>query len=73
MRLQVHRFPDGGGVIHRIPWRGGRLSAWFGPDFRVLNVEAFNRSGRGVRSGAAAREEAARWAPALRRAIGGAK
>lgn len=61
MSLQIQRFPDGGGVIHRIPHPrlpGVRISAWSGPDGSLLDCEA-HRNGKPVRVAADARLYAA--------------
>ena len=58
--MQPHKFTTGGGVVHRIPYNGNRMSAWFDAAGNVLDVEVF-RGQRAVRSGSAARIHAKRF------------
>jgi hypothetical protein len=64
--LQVHKFEGGGGVVHKIAFRGNRMSAWFDAGGKVVNVEVHNSAFRRVRHGKEAIEHASRFAWALR-------
>lgn len=43
---QKQTFSSGGFVLHRIPYNGGRLSAWFDDEGKLLDAEYFLKSGK---------------------------
>lgn len=49
--MQIHSFSVGGGVIHKIPFRGNFLSAWFSPTGALVGIEGHSPSFRPVRTG----------------------
>lgn len=49
--MQCHTFSNGGFVIHKIPFNGGKLSAWFDADRNLLDIEKFDRNGRKTGAG----------------------
>ena len=46
--IQLHRFSDGGFVLHRItdPQMAGRMSAWYDAQGNVLDAEAYDKLNR---------------------------
>lgn len=51
-------FTTGGFVLHKIPFNGGKLSAWFDDVGNLLDVERFNSSGRIAKTTEDARRQA---------------
>lgn len=49
--MQVIPFTNGGGVIHKIPFRGNFLSAWFSSAGILVAIEGHSPSFRPVRTG----------------------
>ena len=39
--MQVSYFTTGGFVIHKIPYGAGKLSAWFGADGELKDIEKY--------------------------------
>lgn len=58
--MQVSYFTTGGYVIHKIPYGSGKLSAWFGADGELKDIEKFDVNGRKTGSGIMAASDAAR-------------
>lgn len=48
--IQKQTFSTGGFVLHRIPYNGGKLSAWFDADGKLIDAEYFLRSGKRYRT-----------------------
>lgn len=48
--IQKQTFSTGGFVLHRIPYNGGKLSAWFDADGQLIDAEYFLRSGKRYRT-----------------------
>ena len=48
--IQKQTFSTGGFVLHRISYNGGKLSAWFDADGKLLDVEYFLQSGKRYRT-----------------------
>jgi hypothetical protein len=50
-KIQKQNFPNGGFVLHKIPYgEGGKLSAWFDDNGGLLDVEYFLKSGKRYRA-----------------------
>lgn len=58
--MQVSYFTTGGFVIHKIPYGAGKLSAWFGADGELKDIEKFDVHGRKTGQGILAASERAR-------------
>ena len=58
--MQLSKFPSGGFVIHKIPYRNGRLSAWYAGDRTLLDIEQFDSRGRATGKSPAGAASAAR-------------
>jgi hypothetical protein len=48
--IQKQTFSTGGFVLHRIPYNGGKLSAWFDAEGKLTDAEYFLQSGKRYRT-----------------------
>lgn len=58
---QKQTFSNGGFVLHRIPYNGGKLSAWFDADGQLIDAEYFLQSGKRYRTTEGAKQTAQRF------------
>jgi len=67
--MQIIYFePVGEFVIHKIPYNGGKLSAWFDQYGNLLDIEKFDKTGRHTGRGIeAAKEFVARYGSIYKR------
>ena len=48
--IQKQNFSTGGFVLHRIPYKGGKVSAWFDVNTKLIDAEYFLKSGKRYRT-----------------------
>ena len=48
--IQKQTFQNGGFVLHHIPYNGGKLSAWFDADGKLIDAEYFLQNGKRYRT-----------------------